>query len=245
MIPKIIHYCWFGRGELPNDVITYMASWKKHCPDYVIKLWNEDNFDLNINQYVKEAYLCKKYAFVADYVRLYALYHEGGLYMDTDIEVLRSLDSFLSHQAFSGFEDDNNIQTGIIGAEKGHQWIKQELDLYEKRHFIVKNGAMDTAPNVRVITANALNYGLIKDGNFQVLENGLAIYPKDFFCPMSWKDGKITMTNNTHVFHHFSASWTEDKRLRKAKQRYGELWGLRRWKLQNICIKIISYIRVL
>ena len=119
MIPKIIHYCWFGRGEMPSLAKKCIASWKKYLPEYKVKQWNEDNFDLNLYPYVAEAYAQRKFAFVTDVVRLYALYTEGGIYMDTDVEVLKPLDEFLRHPAFSGFEDEKNVPTGIMGAEKG------------------------------------------------------------------------------------------------------------------------------
>ena len=113
MIPKVVHYCWFGRGEMPELAKKCIASWKTFLPDYQIKEWNEDNFDINCNQYVKEAYESRKFAFVTDYVRLYAIYTEGGVYMDTDVEVLKTLDPFLHHHAFSGFETDGNVPTGM------------------------------------------------------------------------------------------------------------------------------------
>src|SRR5699024_8907222 len=128
MIPKIIHYCWFGGNELSKTTKVCINSWKKKLPDYKIIEWNESNFDINSNQYVKEAYQAGRYAFVTDYVRLYVLYHYGGIYMDTDVEVLKSLDSFLKHQAFTGCENEKNSVTGIIGSEKDHEWIKTLLD---------------------------------------------------------------------------------------------------------------------
>ena len=142
MIPKKIHYCWFGRGQMPESAKYYINSWKKELPDYELKLWNEDTFDINSNCYVKEAYESKKFAFVTDYVRLYALYTEGGIYMDTDVEVLRNLDIFLCHKAFSGFESLNQVPTGIMGSEKGLSIIKELLDYYNDKHFIDENGNM-------------------------------------------------------------------------------------------------------
>ena len=118
MIPKIIHYCWFGDKELPKLAKKCLASWKKYCPDYQIKCWNESNFDVNSNQYVKEAYENKKYAFVTDYVRLYALYNFGGVYMDTDVEVIKNIDDFLNCKGFSSFESTNLVPTGILASEK-------------------------------------------------------------------------------------------------------------------------------
>ena len=146
-IPKKIHYCWFGNNELPEEQKKYIETWKKHCPDYEIKEWNEKNFDINSNKYVKEAYEAKKFAFVSDYVRLHALYNEGGIYMDTDIEVLKSFDVFLKHTAFIGFEDLKHIGTGVIGAEKGNKWIRLLLKDYDNISFYTKNGEIDLTTN--------------------------------------------------------------------------------------------------
>ena len=129
MIPKKIHYCWFGKGEKPKLVKDCIDSWKKNCHDYEIIEWNEDNFDININAYVKEAYECKKYAFVTDFVRLFVLKKYGGVYMDTDVEVIKSLDGFLKHHAFSSFENNDYIPTGIMASEKNNKWISKSRTL--------------------------------------------------------------------------------------------------------------------
>ena len=131
MIPKKIHYCWFGRGEKPELALKCIESWKKYLPDYELKEWNEDIFDISRNQYVREAYENRKFAFVTDYVRLYAIYTEGGIYMDTDVEVVGRFDKFLHHHAFSGFETDGNVPTGMMAAEKGSVWAKDLLDQYQ------------------------------------------------------------------------------------------------------------------
>ena len=128
MIPKKIHYCWFGRNPLPESAQKCIASWRKYLPDYEIKEWNEDNFDINVNLYVKQAYESRKFAFVTDYVRLYALASEGGVYMDTDVEVLKTFDPFLHHHAFSGFENNNYVPTGMMASEKNGKWVTELLD---------------------------------------------------------------------------------------------------------------------
>ena len=140
-IPKIIHYCWFGGNPLSEMEMKCIASWRKNCPDYEIKRWDESNFDIHINQYVQEAYEAKKWAFVSDYARLYLLSEYGGIYMDTDVEIVQNLDRFLVHNAFTGFEDDNHIPTAIMGAEKGHRWIKYLLSYYDGRHFYRDNNS--------------------------------------------------------------------------------------------------------
>ena len=136
MIPKVIHYCWFGQGKMSSLAEKCIASWRSLLPDFSIKCWNEDNFDIESNRYVKEAYSAKKYAFVTDYVRLYALYTEGGIYMDSDVEVIKRIDRFLSFPAFTGFETTGGCITGIMGSEKHGQWVKDLLNEYEERCFI-------------------------------------------------------------------------------------------------------------
>ena len=152
MINKQIHYVWMGRGEKSDLIEMCISSWKKYLPDYDVIEWNEDNFDISSNRYVWEAYKHKKWAFVSDYVRLYALYEHGGIYLDTDMEVLKPIDIFLSHGAFSGFESARYIFTGIMGAVKNHPWIKELLHYYEDRSFVSENGGLDLEPNVVNIT---------------------------------------------------------------------------------------------
>ena len=172
---------------------------------------NEDNFDLDKYPYVREAYDNRKFAFVTDVVRLYALYHEGGVYMDTDVEVLKSLDPFLHHNAFSGFEDERNIPTGIMASEKGGKWAKENLDYYIDKHFIKEDGTMDVTTNVQTITNIMLPYGLNQNNSYQDFPGLITFYPKDYFCPKSYKDGKIYLTKNTVTIHHFAGSWLTQK----------------------------------
>ena len=152
MIPKVIHYCWFGKGKMPDLALKCLESWKKYCPDYVIKEWNEDNFDLDLYPYAREAYDNRKFAFVTDVVRLYALYHEGGIYMDTDVELVNSIDKFLHHTAFSGFESEKNVPTGIMASVKGGTWVQENLDVYTNRKFVNSDGTLDLTTNVYLIT---------------------------------------------------------------------------------------------
>ena len=237
-IPKIIHYCWFGRGEKPELAIKCINSWKKYCPDYVLKEWNEDNFDINSNLYVKQAYENKKYAFVTDYVRLFALYSEGGIYMDTDVEVLKPIDEFLKHKAFSSFENNNKIPTGIMGAEKGNEWIKDLLDEYLNLRFVKENGDLDTTTNVeRITNLTEKQYGLKKESSYQELKNGIVtMYPYDYFCPKDWETGEINLTENSYTIHHFNGSWHSEKdkvqaeKYKKRLQKYIEKYGKEKGK---------------
>lgn len=223
-IPKKIHYCWFGNGKMPDLAINCINSWKKHLPDYKFVLWNEDNFDINSNHYVKEAYEAKKYAFVTDYVRLYALYHHGGIYMDTDVEVLKSLDIFLEHRAFTGCENDKMCVTGTMAAEKGHKWIEDLLNDYNDKKFTLPDGSYNKTPNTQMITEITIDkFGWEPKNELQVLKEGLNIYPFEYFCAKDWRTGKVQSNSNTYTIHHFSGSWhtKTDKFKNKIKNMIG------------------------
>ena len=207
MIPKIIHYCWFGRGQKPELALKCINSWKKYLPEYEIKEWNEDNFDLDMFPYTREAYDNRKYAFVTDVVRLYALFHEGGIYMDTDVEVLKTLNPFLYHEAFSGFESLVNIPTGIMASVKGGKWAKENLEYYDGKHFLKDDGSFDLTTNVKIITDYMLPYGLKQDNSYQEFPGLITFYPKEYFCPLACGDSKTMFTDNTVTIHHFAGSW--------------------------------------
>lgn len=207
MIPKIIHYCWFGRNPLPKLAIDCIASWKKFLPDYEIIEWNEDNFPIDDYPFAKEALENKKYAFISDVCRLYALKEMGGIYMDTDVEVLKSLNDFLHHSAFSGFENDDFVPTGIMASEKNGQWVSELLEYYDDRSFIRENGELDTLSNTAIITKMMKERGFIMNNSFQEIKDYVAFYPNDFFCPKSYKTGSIDLTRNTYCIHHFAKSW--------------------------------------
>lgn len=227
MIPKVIHYCWFGRGEKPKLFKKCLKSWKKYCPDYEIIEWNEDNFDINSNLYVRQAYENRKFAFVTDYVRLYVIYTYGGIYMDTDVEVTKNLDAFLSEQAFSGFENDTEIPTGIMAGEKGLSVFADLLTYYDNRPFITAEGKMDITTNVIIITEMLSKKGFEPNGKYQVVD-GFALYPKDYFCPKDYNGGEINITQNTAAIHHFDGSWQPSESRKSSKRRY------RKRKLANI-----------
>jgi mannosyltransferase OCH1-like enzyme len=210
MIPKIIHYCWFGRGPMGKLELKCINSWNKYLPDYELKLWNEDNFDLNLNPYALEAYQARKYAFVTDYARLYILYNQGGIYMDTDVEVLKSFDKFLSHPAFSGFEGDKYVPTGIMASEKNGIWAKEQLEYYNGRHFILPDGTLDMTTNTQIISGIMESNGFLLKNGYQIYKNCMHMYPYEYFNPLQY--GKIIITENTHCIHHFASSWNPGKR---------------------------------
>ena len=206
MIPKIIHYCWFGRGELPTLALKCIDSWKQYLPDYELRLWNEENFDIYSNSYVLEAYQSRKFAFVTDYVRLYALLIFGGIYIDTDIEIFKNLDEFLQFPGFIGFENTTEIQTGIIGSEENNPWIKEQFNLYSGKHFRKENGSLDMTSNVALISMNMASKGLKMNNTFQVYNACMHFFPTEYFCPKT-HTGIISITPNTYCIHHFAASW--------------------------------------
>ncbi len=209
MIPKIIHYCWFGGNPLPEDVKRYIEGWKKLCPDYEIVRWDESSFDINSVPYVKEAYENRKWAFVTDYVRLYALYNQGGIYMDTDVELLKPLDCFLENEAFSGFESETAVPTGIMASEPKQKAIGELLKDYDGRHFVNEKGELDLSTNVEAITRYFVTNGMLMNNQKQTV-NGFTMYPCDYFCPKNSRTLKIEVTENSYTIHHFAGTWVED-----------------------------------
>ncbi len=217
MIPKKIHYCWFGRGEMPELAQRCIASWHKFMPDWEYKLWNEENFDVNSIPYTKEAYAAGKFAFVSDYVRLWASENEGGVYLDTDVEVFRSLDPLLSYKAFAGFEGSKHkpVGTCVMASEPHGQWIKEMLSVYDGLHFIMPDGAPDLTTNVQRLTAVMAVNGLKQDGEEQDYKD-LHVFPVDYFCPRL-TTGEYFRTENTYCDHLGLDSWSEKEGGWKAK----------------------------
>ena len=237
MIPKIIHYCWFGGNPLPELAVKCIASWKKYFPDYEIKEWNESNFDLNACAYVQEAYAAKKWAFVSDYARFWILYHHGGLYFDTDVEVVKSFDDILARGPFMGKEGEVKGQNtadipcnaGLgLAAAPGLGLYSEILKYYDTQHFIDRDGNINQETVVDKVTSLLKKYGyqgninqetvvdkvtsLLKkygyQGNNEVeCIQGVYIYPPEYFCPKSYSTGKLTITPHTHSIHHYTASW--------------------------------------
>jgi len=199
MIPKIIHYCWLSNDPIPESLQKYMQTWKEKLPDYEFMLWNFDCFDINSSIWVKQAFEKKKYAFAADYIRLYAVYNKGGIYMDMDVEVVKSFNDLIHNDHILGYETANGIEAGIFGAIPHAEWVKMCLDYYKEKEFIRTDGTFNDKPLPKIMF-NALKHDFIDNG-------ALTIYPPEYLTAKSFKTGKITITSNTHTIHHFAGSW--------------------------------------
>ena len=227
MIPKIIHYCWFGGNPLPKTAIRYIETWKKYNPDYIIKEWNENNFDIHCCRYVEEAYNAKKWAFVSDYARFFALYKEGGIYLDTDIEVLKPFDDLLNCGAFWGFGWET-LTLPVFGASKGLECYKKIIDYYNTRLFVKLNGEYDLAP-IETVALKILqaDYALKLNGEKQTLKEDIIIYPKEYFCSTKWATGEIVRYQELYVIHYAEGSWLSEgqKSITRIKRVCQKIFG--------------------
>lgn len=243
MIPKVIHYCWFGRTELPPLAKKCIASWRKFFPDYEINEWNEDNFDVNSIPFTKQAYKHKKYAFVSDYARIKIIYEHGGIYFDTDVEIIKSMDDIINNGPYMGLEIDirnattemlrHSVNPGLgFAAQAGASLLKELLYCYEKASY--KNLSPKT---ITVFTSELLlKKGFCpKNGEITNIA-GFNIYPKSFFQPISGKTQLIEITNDTRSIHHYVASWVSKTQQWLDKHRYLALlfWLLKRPFITNI-----------
>lgn len=211
-IPRIIHYCWFGRKKKPADVEYCISTWRMVLPDYKIMEWNEDNFSIeDAVPYVREAYSLGKWAFVSDYVRLSALDAYGGIYLDTDVEVFRPLDEFLKYQMFVGFESNDNLATAVIGSRPGMPVIKEFLDDYQDRHFILPDGSSDLdTTNVVRLTEIMKAHGLRPNGKPQQIQ-GVTVFPQWYFSPNDIINIVGKYRKRSYTYHHMNSSWYDKK----------------------------------
>ena len=206
MIPKIIHYCWFGGKPLTPLAKRCIESWKKFCPDYEIIRWDESNYDVTKNIYMKEAYDAQKWGFVPDYARLDIVYHYGGIYMDTDVELVKPLDDLLNHRAFMGVEKPGIVALGLgFGADKGNSVIFDLLNGYENRRFIV-DGKLDLTAAPKYQKPFFEKYGIVENKLYEIKE-GCFVYPVEYFCPIDMETGRLHITENTYSIHRYAASW--------------------------------------
>lgn len=221
MIPKIIHYCWFGKNEKPKLSKKCIDSWKKYCPDFEIIEWNEDNFDINTNEYCKEMYKNKKWAFLTDYIRLKVVNQYGGIYLDTDVELLKPIDELLSHDAYIGLEANISLNTGLgFGSHPNNELLQKNIEYYESLK------SFDDIKTCPIITTEIFK----KEGynpNSSIIDNfkGITIYPSEYFAPIDFISGKSNITDKTISIHHYAASWfNKEQRKRNRKRKRKVFW---------------------
>lgn len=245
-IPKVIHYCWFGGNPLPELAQKCIASWQKHMPDYEIKQWNEANFDINRCNcsYIKEAYDAGKWAFVSDYVRFYLLYNYGGVYFDTDVELIRPINNILDIGPYMGMEKTSQskrilVNPGLgIAAPAGLEIYKKIIEYYNEQHFIDVNGNIDQTTVVHRVTSLLKEYEWDDVGNNIIKVKNIYVYPSEYFCPMDYFSGQINISSKTYSIHHYVASWMsqDDKKNTEIFNHYKKKYG-------NKIGKMIAYIR--
>lgn len=240
MIPKVIHYCWFGNNNLPDEAKKCIDSWKKYCKDYEIIEWNEKNFDINKCDFIKKAYENKKWAFVSDYARLDIIYNHGGIYLDIDVELLKPLDSLLENKAFLGFENNNLVNTGLgFGAEAKNKFIGKNLEEYNKLEYPKEN--IEALACTKITTQLLKKYGMKANNTYQTNEElEITLYPTEYLCPMNYHTGEIKITKNTYSIHKYDMSWftKEEKKWHYKEQKLSKIFGI---KLGHIIIVIIRF----
>lgn len=214
-IPKIIHYCWVGGKPKPQSVLYCIESWKRCCPDYEIREWNESNYDFTKNEYMRQAYEAKKWGFVPDYARLDIVYEYGGIYLDTDVEMLRSFDELLEQDGFMGFENTGDGEYFVncghgFGAVPHHEVIRTARDLYDTISFLNADGTPNLLASPHFTTQALREFGLVQENRDQQLP-GMTVYASDVLCPKNFRTGKIKKTPRTVSIHHFTASWVDEK----------------------------------
>lgn len=226
MIPKKIHYCWFGKNPLPEYAVQCIDSWKKHCPDYEIIQWNEDNYDINKCDYIKEAYHAKKWAFVSDYARLDIIYNHGGIYLDTDVELIKNLDPLLNEKCFLAVEAESFlIATGLgFGAEKGDKNVKAMLDEYNGIHFEIAPGIFDPLNCPARNSKPFYKFGFSTEMNRVSSFNGATVFTPEYFSPYNYVTNQLNITDNTYSIHRYCASWihAKEKEIKKKTHEYSK-----------------------
>ena len=234
-IPKIIHYCWVGGNPKPQSVLYCIESWKRCCPDYEIREWNETNYDFTKNEYMRQAYEAKKWGFVPDYARLDIVYEHGGIYLDTDVEMVRSFDHLLEHECFFGFEDTGDGEYYVncghgFGAAPHHEAVKNARDLYDRLNFTNGDGSLNLLASPYYTTQSLRQLGLVQENRDQALP-GVQICASDVLCPKNFRTGKLHQTSRTVSIHHFTASWVDEKikaemaHQQTIKNRFGKRLG--------------------
>ena len=230
MIPKIIHYCWFGRNPLPELALKCIESWKKFLPAYEIKEWNEDNYNVHKIPYISEAYSAKKYAFVSDYARFDILYEYGGIYFDTDVEVIKDLSPIIEQGAFAGVECAGRLAAGLgIASPAAMEIFKEVLNSYADEHFINSDGSFNLKTVVTRVSDIFYKYGLVKEDKIQDVA-GVRVYSAEYFCPKNFITGELKITDNSYTIHWYDGSWSSPAKKkyinqrRTLIQRFGKFW---------------------
>lgn len=212
-IPKTIHYCWFGGKPLPREAMRCLESWRRHCPDWEIRRWDESNFDINEIAYTREAASCGKWAFVSDYARFKILFEHGGVYLDTDVELLRPLDDIIAEGPFMGFEKSHvwiGVNSGLgIGSPAGHNVYEKVISHYSTMHFLDNNGNQLPGTVVKHVTDLLLPLGLVLEDRKQTIA-GICIYPNEYFNPLDDATGRLNITPNTCSIHHYAKTWCDN-----------------------------------
>lgn len=214
-IPPVIHYCWFGNNSMPDEYIKYIDGWKKLCPDYSIIRWDESNYDVNKHPFISKAYKDRKWAFVSDYARLDIIYNNGGIYLDTDVQLIKNIDELRRFRAYVGFEAESFINTGLgFGAEKGNIFIKKCLESYDN----MTPGSYIPCPQIQ--SKDMDEFGLIRNNTFQYIKYGnVAVLPSEFLCPMEYRYKQLKITDKTFSIHHFSGSWLDKVNINKNREK--------------------------
>ena len=239
-IPKKIHYCWFGNGPIPEKDKKCIESWKKYCPDYEIIKWDESNYDITKNKYMHEAYINKKWGFVPDFARLDIIYNEGGFYLDTDVELVKSLDELIDCGGFMGFEGGTHISPGLgFGAYPKHPMIKELMSIYQDITFVNEDGSFNITPSPVMNTNFLVDKGFLLNNTYQEIDD-FCVFPSDYFCPMDYNTGLITLTDNTVSIHRYNMSWV-DPVVKKWHYREQKLNQKINRNVSRIIIRIVSF----
>jgi hypothetical protein len=224
MIPKVIHYCWFGGNPIPAEYREYIKTWAEFCPDYEIIEWNEKNYDVTKNTYMHDAYKAQKWAFASDYARLDIVYEHGGIYLDTDIELLKNLDELLVHEAFMGIENRKYANTGLgFGAVKEHETIKELRDDYDSLTFTKDDGVTGPMHQTKLLRRKGLNP---RSRKIQLVA-GINVFPSEYFAPKSYTTLKVKSIENAYSIHHYGLSWFSEKQRKRLafKMKWGNRLG--------------------
>lgn len=211
MIPKIVHYVWFGNAPYPPKVLHCMESWKRVLPDYEFMLWNEKTFDVRSSKFTMQAYENKKWAFISDYVRNYALSKYGGWYLDTDVEVVKSFNDLLNHRCILSTDESGFIESAVMASEKGHKFFTEMLQLYNSMTFVREDGSLNTEVANTYLQNLLTNYGYTYENKYKSLDKGIIIFPDDYFHAFSLASGEIHKTENTYSIHWHTLLWVSKK----------------------------------